>query len=307
MDNVFLVLFIASAVGIWYFIKKQPDKNKRNIAIGLLVVSFVGFGLTTDSSKKTAADEPSSKSSAKADNSSEKKEEKKEETKESSKKVELTLEVPKEVEVDKDGKASISGTTTPNARVSVGMGIIGDSTEADKDGKFTLKYELTGDDEEEITINSTLDSDTKDMKVKVKPNSEVKAAQEAAAKAQAEADAKEEAEKNDPATYNTGITYDNLARTPDQYMGNKVTFQGKIIQVMEGDGYTQYRFAVDSNYDNVALIEITSDKLSTRVLENDIITIYGESKGNITYDSTLGGKITIPAISVNMFNIDGQG
>lgn len=266
--------------------------------LAVIVVIGIGGSFGGGDDGNTAKDDTKTSSS---------KEKTKESVKESEEPVEITLDVPTEVEVDKEGKAVISGTTTPKARVSVGMGIIGDSVEADKDGKFSLNYELTGDEEEEISINSTLESETKEVKVKVKPNAEVLAAQAAAAKAQAEADAKEEAEKNDPATYNTGITYDNLARTPDQYMGNKVTFQGKVIQVMEGDDYTQYRLAVDSNYDTVALIEISSDKLTTRVLENDIITIYGESMGNISYDSTMGGKITIPGIVVNMFNIDGQG
>ncbi|MGX7199191.1 hypothetical protein [Enterococcus nangangensis] len=274
--------------------EKKPFYKKTWFWVLAVVVIVIAIGSGGEGDEKAASE-------------NEKTEQSSEKVKESSEKVELTLEVPAEVEVDKEGNASISGTATPEARVSVGLGIIGDSVEADKDGKFTLKYELIGDEEEEITINASLDSDTKNTKVKVKPNSEVKAAKEAAAKAQAEADAKAEAEKNDPATYNTGITYDNLARTPDQYTGNKVTFQGKVIQVMEGDGYTQYRLAVNSDYDTIALVEIASDKLSTRVLENDIITIYGESMGNITYDSTLGGKITIPAISVNMFNIDGQG
>lgn len=306
MENVFLVLIIASGVGIWYFIKKQPDKSKRNIAIGLLLISFVGFGFTNDSSEKTTADEAETKTSTSKEAAKEKDSSEKE-TEKSSETVDLVLDVPAEVEVDKEGKATISGTATPEAKISIGFGIIGDSTAADKDGKFTLTYELTDDEADDITINATKDSETTSSNVKVKPNAEVLAAQEAAAKAQAEADAKAEAEKNDPATYNTGITYDNLARDPDKYKGNKVVFQGKVIQVMEGDDYTQYRLAVNSDYDTVALIEITADKLSSRVLEDDIITIYGESMGTITYDSTLGGKITVPAISVNMFNIDGQG
>lgn len=38
----------------------------------------------------------------------------------------------------------------------------------------------------------------------------------------------------------TGITYDQLARNPDDYLFEKVKFRGKVVQVMEGDGITQY-------------------------------------------------------------------
>lgn len=129
-----------------------------------------------------------------------------------------------------------------------------------------------------------------------------KAEKEAAAKKLLEEIEKQEAAKKDPSAYETGITYDNLARTPDEHIGKKVKFYGKVLQVMETDGdYTQYRLAVNENYDTVAYLEISQDQLSTRILEDDIITVYGESYGNISYDSTMGGKITIPAIIVNMF------
>lgn len=111
---------------------------------------------------------------------------------------------------------------------------------------------------------------------------------------------KAEEERNDPATYNTGITYDNLARNPEKYEGEKITFSGRVVQVMEDDGYSQYRVAVDDNYDTILYIEIQHDLLESRILEDDFITIYGESIGTISYESTNSGTITIPAAIVNI-------
>lgn len=108
------------------------------------------------------------------------------------------------------------------------------------------------------------------------------------------------------ADYNTGITYDNLARTPDDHLGDKVTLSGEVAQVIEGGDYTQYRLAVDQDYDNMVLIQIPSELLTSRVLENDLITIYGESQGTTDYESTLGGNITVPAITVDKFEVTGQ-
>ncbi|MBS5928940.1 MAG: hypothetical protein KIC45_01090 [Enterococcus durans] len=109
-----------------------------------------------------------------------------------------------------------------------------------------------------------------------------------------------------PADYNTGITYDTLARTPDEHIGNKVTLSGEIVQVIEGDDASQYRMAVDQDYDKMVLIEVPTDQLSSRILENDLITIYGVSQGTVNYESTIGGTITVPAITVDKFEVTGQ-
>lgn len=98
--------------------------------------------------------------------------------------------------------------------------------------------------------------------------------------------------------YETGISYDQLARTPDQFKDKKVKFYGKVIQVIEGDASVQIRLAVDDNYDTVLFGEYINSTVSSRVLENDYITIYGTSVGTISYESTLGGTITIPGVSI---------
>ena len=44
LPTLYLVL---SGVGIWYFVKKAPDIRKRNLMIGLFIVSFVAVALQT--------------------------------------------------------------------------------------------------------------------------------------------------------------------------------------------------------------------------------------------------------------------
>ena len=109
---------------------------------------------------------------------------------------------------------------------------------------------------------------------------------------------KAEAAAKEKLGYETGITYNQLARTPDDYLGEKVKFKGKVIQVMEGDSSTQIRFAVNSDYDTILFAEIASDVTETRILEDDVITIYGLSSGLMTYESTMGGQISIPGMIV---------
>ncbi|WP_409290630.1 toxin regulator [Peribacillus sp. SCS-37] len=137
----------------------------------------------------------------------------------------------------------------------------------------------------------------KEAAAKAKKEAEEKAKAEAEAKAQAEADRL--AEEKEKKGYDTGITYNQLARTPDDYMGEKVKFRGKVVQVIEGDDTVQIRFAVGENYDTILFAEFDPSIVESRVLEDDTITIMGLSTGLVSYDSTMGGKISIPGVSVD--------
>lgn len=112
---------------------------------------------------------------------------------------------------------------------------------------------------------------------------------------------------DDPNTYKTGITYDQVARTPDDFEGKKIQFTGKVMQVLEDGDSVQLRLAVDGNYDNVILINLDNDILhGSRILEDDLVTASGESIGTVSYDSTMRGKITIPAMDAKIINDQGK-
>ncbi len=185
--------------------------------------------------------------------------------------------------------------------------------EASQDEYFTLKAE-----------NDSLNSTIEDLNEKYEPyvklskaeaeaataEKELKAekdkkaleelkAKEAEEKAAKEAEEKKKVEKEEKAGYNTGITYSNLARTPDDYKGKKVKFKGEVVQVIEGGEEVQIRFAINGDYDKMLYCAFTPDILSFRILEDDIITIYGLSLGLTSYQSTLGGTITVPAVWVD--------
>lgn len=111
---------------------------------------------------------------------------------------------------------------------------------------------------------------------------------------------------DDPTSYKTGITYDQIARTPDDYKGKKMQFTGKVVQVVEDKDETDIRLAVDGNYDNIIMVGFDPDILNgSRVLEDDLVTISGKSVGTISYKSTNDGKITVPAIMAKI--VDDQG
>ncbi len=150
---------------------------------------------------------------------------------------------------------------------------------------------------EEMTVAQAEEEKARAEKEKKKIEEEeaAKKAAEEEEKAKKEEEEKAAREAEEAKGYETGITYDNLARTPDDYAGKKIKFYGKVVQVMEGDGNVQIRLAVNDDYDTILLGEYDSSIVSSRVLEDDEITIYGTSLGLISYKSTMGGTITIPA------------
>lgn len=140
-------------------------------------------------------------------------------------------------------------------------------------------------------------------KLRIEQENQAKAEKEAAEKKAAEEKAAEEARQKAAEAakgYETGITYDQLARTPNDYVGKKVKFKGKVVQVLEGTTETQIRLAVNGDYDSILYCSVPKAKTeNTRILENDYITVMGISKGLLSYESTMGGTITIPSVSVD--------
>lgn len=140
---------------------------------------------------------------------------------------------------------------------------------------------------------------------KAKVDAKIKAEADAKAKVEADAKAKDEADAKAAearVAYDTGITYNQLARTPDNFNGRKVKFSGKVIQVMEGNTEVQLRIAVNNNYDTILYVAYDPRITPSRVLENDYVTVKGESEGLFTYQSTGSGNISIPLVWVDIIN-----
>lgn len=125
------------------------------------------------------------------------------------------------------------------------------------------------------------------------------AEKERIAKEESIAAEKAAAEAKEKLGYDTGITYDQLARNPDNYIGEKVKFTGKVLQVMESDYKVTIRLATSKSYDNVIYCTYSPDIVSSRVLEDDRITVYGTSTGIISYEATSGRTVTIPGMQVD--------
>lgn len=98
------------------------------------------------------------------------------------------------------------------------------------------------------------------------------------------------------------IAYNDLARNPGYYEGERVKFFGTVVQVCSEASsslyYSTYRVATNGSYRNVIYIYVDNYGSGSRILEDDRITIYGEFDGLYTYTTVMGASVTIPSIKV---------
>ena len=186
-----------------------------------------------------------------------------------------------------------------------------ENIELNKQVKIAQAY-LELDDTEKEIVDIKIDEVNKATEEQLAQEKVQKEAEEAAKK-QAEEEAKRKAEEEEKARkeeeerqkaeaeahkYETGLTWEQIAREGKN--GTLGQFEGKIVQVINGNyGYTQYRIAINGNYDTIMLVEVASYELKETLLEDDYVYFKGKSMGTVSYESVLGTKITIPAFDVD--------
>ena len=106
-----------------------------------------------------------------------------------------------------------------------------------------------------------------------------------------------------PANY-AKISYRDLARNPDEYKGEKITISGRVLQVSEGESENQTRVATSGNYDDVFMIGYDPGLMTSRILEDDKITVYGTYVGIYSYSAVSGATISVPALYADAILID---
>lgn len=112
--------------------------------------------------------------------------------------------------------------------------------------------------------------------------------------------AEKEAQKGQ---YSADYTYDQLARNPDTYKGKKVKMSGKVLQAETSDDICYARVALNSNYDTIIFVTYEKDLLGYRLLEDDMITVYGASLGVYSYEAVSGATITIPWVNADIIEM----
>ena len=104
------------------------------------------------------------------------------------------------------------------------------------------------------------------------------------------------------------IPYRTLLRYAEDNVGKRVYYRGEVVQVIEDEGDFQLRVNVTPGEygfweDTVFLRHADAP---VRILEDDIIAFVGRMNGTLTYESAMGGNVTIPDITVLSLIIESE-
>lgn len=95
--------------------------------------------------------------------------------------------------------------------------------------------------------------------------------------------------------------YSMLARDPNRFIGQAVMMHGKVIQVLEEGTSVTMRVNVSQGdygaWQDTVLVNYTRLwAAAPRVLEGDIVRLYGEFKGIMSYKAVMGQTIALPHV-----------
>ena len=114
---------------------------------------------------------------------------------------------------------------------------------------------------------------------------------------------KEEQEKQTFISSCQTYTFEQMARNPDSFKGTNVKLIGEVVQVMEGAYSNSLRVNITKKgtystyYTDTIYVSYEPKAGEDKILEDDIITIYGTAQGDYSYTSTMGAKITLPYVT----------
>ena len=105
------------------------------------------------------------------------------------------------------------------------------------------------------------------------------------------------------ASFNTGITYENINKTPEKYLGQKLTILGKTIQTTSDSSENYITIAVDDNMAQPLIIDYDPSIFELNLHPDSQIQIKGVFVGTISHLSLINGETKIPKIYANSIDI----
>jgi hypothetical protein len=216
----------------------------------------------------------------------------------------LRVSEPRDDSVVHKRSLQIRGQATPNASVRFSdydYGGLG-RTRARADGFFVHTVTLSRVGHSQVVVKATA-GPCPETEFGLDVTRKRTAAQLVAIRQQKAEEKARKAEENaqKEANYKATATtpdYDQLAKRPDRFKGDKVKFRGQIFQIQEDEGGGWMLLSVtDEGYgfwdDN---IYVEYDR-SIRSAEDDVMTVYGPITGEETYETQIGGETFVPKMT----------
>lgn len=118
-------------------------------------------------------------------------------------------------------------------------------------------------------------------------------------------DSTEEEEEKDDSEYDS-VSYDELARNPEDYENESVTLSGQVMQVQNSDDGCIVLLWQNDDSDQLVMVYIDDADFpeNGKILEDDEITIYGYASGTKEYDTVSGASNEVPLIYVDKTVVD---
>lgn len=130
-----------------------------------------------------------------------------------------------------------------------------------------------------------------------------KAEQEAEAKKKQEEDiARKEQEETEFKASCQTYTFEQMARNPENFKGTNVKVVGEVVQALYGSSGVDLRVNITKQgnystyYTDTIYVVYYPENGEDKILEDDIVTIYGTSQGDYSYTSTIGSQVTLPLV-----------
>lgn len=153
---------------------------------------------------------------------------------------------------------------------------------------------------------------SKDGKIIVENKKEIKEAEDKkkaeeeakkiAEKAEEEAKKKAEQEEQEFKESCKKYSFEELARNPEKIEGTNVKITGEVIQALYGNDSVDLRINITKEgtyttyYTDTVYVVYYPEDGEDKILEDDIVTVYGTAQGDYSYTSTIGSRITLPLI-----------
>ena len=109
-------------------------------------------------------------------------------------------------------------------------------------------------------------------------------------------------------------SYSDIIHDPDNYKGEHAKFTGKVVQLAKEKRQSDGSYACEMRvnvtkgeyglWNDTIYVILRREADSNRIIEDDILTFYGELQGLYSYTAIFGNKITIPQMRAYIYEIN---
>ncbi len=90
--------------------------------------------------------------------------------------------------------------------------------------------------------------------------------------------------------------YNDAMRYPEKYEGTDISIYGKVVQKIVSGDNVALRVATSWGWDDIFYVIYKQSSIGISIIENDWITVYGQSTGEFSYTAVMGNTITVPSM-----------